>query len=521
MARSKYEKAFWLAASAAVAASAVPASAEVYLTEAQALATVFGEKAIVRREHKTLDEVLRKRLEQTSNLRFPESGYTFFIAAQDGKPAKYALVLNEIGKSEPITFMVGLSPDGKVSEVVIMEFRENRGWEVKEKRFLSQFRGKTVRNAIRVDEDIINYTGATLSSKAIARGVKRSLLLLDAFYPGEDRYKLAPTKDFVRPLPISPLVTVSDAEGTVGLYRQVRYAMGTQCEIRLWSRSAEDARRFCNVGFEELERIERIFSAYREGSELSQVNREAGCGPVQVSDEFYRLTDEAIRCFHESNGATDITVGLLLKVWGFREGASRVPTSAELSEARMLVGSGNVVLDPNKRSILFQRPGMELDFGGIAKGYAADRVALTLQGRGALSSLVSLGRSSLCASSVGHDLKPKESTEELGLSLDRWLVGLVHPSRKDEPLHLFLESGSSLSTSGTSVRGFTADGRWFSHVINPRTGMPLEEMCCATVVGQSGVRSEALSKELLLLDASDRPEWANKKRLAAWAHLTS
>jgi Na+-translocating ferredoxin:NAD+ oxidoreductase RnfG subunit len=202
-----------------MAAAAVPAAAEVYLNEAQALAVILGEKAILRREQKALDESLRAKLERASNLRFPESAFTFFIATQAGQAEKFAIQMNEIGKSEPITFMVGMSPEGRVTEVVIMVFRENRGWEVKEKRFLNQFHGKTLHNAIRVDEDIISYTGATLSSKAVARGVKRALLLLDAFYPGEARYKVAPTSQFVGPVPLSAVLTTTDSQGSLGLYR--------------------------------------------------------------------------------------------------------------------------------------------------------------------------------------------------------------------------------------------------------------------------------------------------------------
>src|SRR5215813_7307520 len=291
MNKSIYKNAFCLTA-AALAGAAVPAQAEVYRTESQALGVILGDKAIVRREQKTLDAVLMKKLEQASGLQFPESRYTFFIAAQDGKPAKYAVVMNEIGKTEPITFMVGMSPEGKVTEVVIMEFRENRGWEVKEKRFLNQFRGKTVRSAIRVDEDIINYTGATLSSKAVARGVKRALMLLDAFYPGDARYKLSAAQDFVLPMRLAPIATASINHGTAGLYRQVRYAMGTHCEIRLWCDPADRARDLLNAGFHELERVEKVFSAYREDSELSRVNRNAGRVPVEVSKEFFCVTKD-------------------------------------------------------------------------------------------------------------------------------------------------------------------------------------------------------------------------------------
>src|SRR5579859_7295772 len=134
MNRAIYRNALCMTA-ATLAATAVPAQAEVYLTESQALGVILGDKAVVGREQKVLDIELRRKLEQASNLRFPESSFTFFIAMQDAKPAKYAIVMNEIGKTEPITFMVGMSPEGKITEVVIMEFRENRGWEVKEKRF--------------------------------------------------------------------------------------------------------------------------------------------------------------------------------------------------------------------------------------------------------------------------------------------------------------------------------------------------------------------------------------------------
>jgi Na+-translocating ferredoxin:NAD+ oxidoreductase RnfG subunit len=272
---NRAEKTFWFSG-AAVLAAAVPATAEVYLTETQALGVVFGEKAVVRREEKILDAPLRKKLEQPGNLRFPEATYAFFVATQDGKPVKYAVAINEIGKSEPITFMVGMTPEGKVSEVVIMEFRENRGWEVKEKRFLNQFRGKTVRSAIRVDEDIINYAGATLSSKAVARGVKRALLLLDVFYSGESQFKPSAARDFAMPSELTPLVTVDRAREAVGLYRQVRYAMGTQCEIRAWGRSADEVSILFREGFRELARIEQIFSTYLPGSELTYVNANAG-----------------------------------------------------------------------------------------------------------------------------------------------------------------------------------------------------------------------------------------------------
>jgi thiamine biosynthesis lipoprotein len=515
-----YKKALWLTATAAVATSAVPASAEVYLSESQALGVILGDKAIVRRDQKVLGEALRKRLEHESNLQFPESTYTFFIATQDGKPAKYAIVLNEIGKSEPITFMVGMSPEGKVTEVVIMEFRENRGWEVKEKRFLNQFRNKTVRSAIRVDEDIINYTGATLSSKAIARGVRRSLLLLDAFYPGDSRYKLSAAQDFARPLPLTPITITTNGQETVGLYRQARYAMGTQCEIRLWCRSAEEAHELFSVGFDELGRIEQIFSAYREDSELSHVNRNAGGIEVEVSEEFFRVTEDSLRYSRKSDGSVDITVGPLLKAWGIHRGEGHNQLFTGLQAARQVVGSEKVILDERAKSIRFLLSGMELDFGGIAKGYAAEKIARRMEKLGAYSALVNLGRSSLYASRVKGNMRQQNALSENAERIDQWPVGIAHPDGKNAtPFYLFLGTGNALSTSGTSERAFEIEGKSFSHVVNARTGMPLGGTRSATVIDWGGVQTEVLSKELLLLDPVHRATWQKENLRTKWVHL--
>src|SRR5882724_12368348 len=113
----RHDRAVWIAASA-ILGSAVPASAETYLTEPQALAAILGDGAIVRREDHALDAALRAKLEHDTNLRFPESNCTVFIADQPAQ--KYAIVMNEIGKTEPITFMVGITDQGKVSDVVVM-----------------------------------------------------------------------------------------------------------------------------------------------------------------------------------------------------------------------------------------------------------------------------------------------------------------------------------------------------------------------------------------------------------------
>jgi thiamine biosynthesis lipoprotein len=510
----------WLTAPAMLAASAVPARAEVYLNEAQALSVILGENSIPRREQKALDADQRTKLERAINLRFPESSYTFFIAGQPGQPHKYAIVMNEIGKSEPITFMVGMDDQGKVTGVVIMEFRENRGWEVKEKRFLNQFRGKTVHSSIRVDEDIINYTGATLSSKAVARGVKRALLLLDSFYPAESRRTMAPARDFARPHRLTPLLTASTRDGRIGLHRQMRYAMGSLCEIRLWSHSADDAYRAFRAGFAEIERIERRFSAYCKDSELSLVNREAGRTAVPVSLEFFQLTQYAIRSWYSSCGIADITVGPLMELWGFHHDEPRLPNRAEILATRRLVGCDKLELDQRCRTLRFRRPGMKLDFGGFAKGYAAELVAQKLQQEGVIAALVNLGRSSLCATHLNGSPGDENPSEQTGMAFGEWLIGVTHPdSALPCPVYIRLTAGESLSTSGTYERRLRVGGRYVSHILNPRTGCPLGGLRSVTTVTQSGPHGEVLGKQLLIQSERERSSLFKHLEGEKWLQL--
>jgi len=268
--------------------------------------------------------------------------------------------------------------------------------------------------------------------------------------------------------------------------------MGSICEIRLWCRSPGEAHRAFATAFREIHRIEQVFSAYRDDSELALVNRNAGSGPVQVSEEFFDLTRYAIRSWRQSDGSVDVTVGPLVKAWGFREGQPRMPSRAELLEALERVGCDKLILDRRMRTVEFERQGMELDFGGLAKGHAAKRVARLLEKQGTAAALVSLGRSSLCASEVLPSATAQNPSNETGLAFGEWPIGVIHPGDATEcPVYLLLKPGWSLSTSGTSERQLEVNGQMLSHILDPRTGMPLSGIRSATAVTRSGRRSEA------------------------------
>jgi len=157
-------------------------SIEVYLTEEQALKLLFPKSQQVRAETLRLTPDQKTRIQEKIGWKFPEESFRAFKAESNGKIDGYAVIQETIGKHRPITYIVGVTPDGKVSDVEILVYRESKGSEVRMKRFNSQYEGKTPLDPIRINKDIINITGATMSVRSVSAGVKRALVLVDEFY---------------------------------------------------------------------------------------------------------------------------------------------------------------------------------------------------------------------------------------------------------------------------------------------------------------------------------------------------
>lgn len=163
-------------------AFAAPARAEVYLTKEQALALVLGADCEQSYEPRPIDSALNGQLEERGLLGERKDQSHFFVAKRNGQIAGYALIDSEVGKHLPITYIIGFTPTGQVSRVEMMVFREVRGWEARERRFMAQFEGKGATDRLQVGAGLKNVTGATLSSRAIAKGVQRGLFLWQHFY---------------------------------------------------------------------------------------------------------------------------------------------------------------------------------------------------------------------------------------------------------------------------------------------------------------------------------------------------
>jgi FAD:protein FMN transferase len=259
-----------------------------------------------------------------------------------------------------------------------------------------------------------------------------------------------------------------------------RRAMACRFEVTL---SDEDARHVeaARAALDEADRVESVLTVFRDSSEVAGVNRAAAAGPVVVGDMLFALL-ERCRAVHEATGgAFDPTSGPLTRCWGFLARAGRLPSAEEIAEAMASVGFGKVRLDAASRTVGFGAPGMALNFGGIGKGLALDRMAAVLRARGVPRALVSAGGSSAIAIGGG----------------DGFVVDLTSPRLPDPLARLFLAE-AALGTSGAGEQYFEAEGRRYGHVIDPRTGWPCEGVLSASVVAPEATLADALSTAFLV-----------------------
>lgn len=266
--------------------------------------------------------------------------------------------------------------------------------------------------------------------------------------------------------------------------RLAQYVMGTIVEITVFPVCGEEhAREAAARALREFERIERIFSRFDPTSELSRVNSQAAIHPVTVSEEFFALTERGLQYSHHSAGAFSITLQPLVRLWERSAEAERLPSQRQIDSALVLCRPDRVILDAARRSVRFAVPGMSLNFDGLAKGYAVDRAHAILAERGFSRAMINAGSSSIAV---------------LYSETSRWRVAVRHPIESGRSVARLLVDHPALSTSGTGERGFTIQDHWFSHVIDPSSGLPLEGLASSTALGDHAELMEVASKLLLL-----------------------
>lgn len=274
------------------------------------------------------------------------------------------------------------------------------------------------------------------------------------------------------------------AQGTP--YHESRKVMGTLCEVQVHDDNAAAAARAMTAALDEMARVDRLLSNYIPDSELSRMNASAAKAPFHASPELYAFVKRSRVYFDDTLGTFDPTMGAVVRAWGFFTPHPAPPSAADAAAARARTGFDKVRLDDATRSVSYAVDGLEIDPGGIGKGYAVDRAADVLRGLGVTSALVSAGGSTLYA--IGHP--PGH---------DGWKVAIRDPSRRADSLAIVSLRDSAVSTSGVSERFVVENGHRYAHIIDPRTGEPSEGMCQVTLIAPDATASDALTKAAFLL----------------------
>lgn len=279
-------------------------------------------------------------------------------------------------------------------------------------------------------------------------------------------------------------------------YRYAFSAMGSPCDIQLYSNHHSQAKRVADAVMADVRRLETRYSRYRQDSFLSAINRVAAVGgSIEVDAETAGLLDYAATCHEESDGLFDISSGLLRKAWRFD--SNQLPDNRQIQDLLDKIGWHK--LRWTAPLLEFPLPGMELDFGGVVKEYAADRAAALCWEADIRHGVINLG----------GDIKiigplPDGSP---------WRIGIRHPRSKDAALETLQLYQGALATSGDYERCIVVDGRRYGHVLNPKTGWPVQHLASVSVIADFCVLAGSAST-IAMLKEENGPAWLESLGLA-------
>jgi FAD:protein FMN transferase len=276
------------------------------------------------------------------------------------------------------------------------------------------------------------------------------------------------------------------AEPKLTRYSFTQPQMGTTFKVIVYAPDEATAGRAAKAAFARVAELDGIMSDYKPASELRRLCDRAGGDPVKVSDDLWAVLERAQEVSRRSDGAFDVTVGPIVRLWRLARRTRQLPDANDLKKAMALVGYEKVKLDPKAHTVRLTTKGMQLDLGGIAKGYAADEALAVLKKAGLSRALVA----------AGGDIAVGDAPADA----DAWTVG-ISPVEDPEakPKKYLLLKNAAVSTSGDAEQYVEIDGKRYSHIVDPKTGIGLVGRMTATAVAPNGFWADPLTKVVAVL----------------------
>jgi len=270
------------------------------------------------------------------------------------------------------------------------------------------------------------------------------------------------------------------------LHKRSLRLMGNRFELSVVADNQQWANECIDAGVDEIKRIEALLTTFSNDSETNQVNNNAGIKPVQVSRETFELVKRSIMISNVTQGAFDITYGSVDKrLWNFDQQMTSLPDPIIAKSMVRLINYRNIVLDEQNCTIFLRDRGMRIGFGGIGKGYAAERAKQIMQDKGVVSGVVNAS-GDLTAWGYQPDGK-------------KWTVGVANPDASKQIFSYLSISGLAVATSGNYEKFVIIDGKRYSHTINPRTGMPVAGIKSVTIITTNAEIADAMATPVTIM----------------------
>ena len=268
-------------------------------------------------------------------------------------------------------------------------------------------------------------------------------------------------------------------------YKRVLKLMGSRFEITVVAPSQQQADASIDLAVGEISRIEALISSWDPASQTSEINRMAGVRPVAVDPELYSLIERSLAISKLTDGAFDISYASMDRIWKFDGSMTEMPAQEAIRESVARVGFGKIVLDPEKHSVFLPEPGMKIGFGGIGKGYAADRAKALLMERGVPAGIIN----------ASGDM----NTWGLQPGGKPWQVAITNPLDKQKSFGMLPISDRAVVTSGDYEKYVTFGGKRYAHIIDPRTGYPATGILSVTVFAPRAELADALATSVFVM----------------------
>lgn len=275
---------------------------------------------------------------------------------------------------------------------------------------------------------------------------------------------------------------------TKTIFRRVLKLMGNRFEISVVA--DEDDEGWANNCIEsavgEIQRIEKLLTTFDENSQTNKINQYAGLAPVRVNKEVFDLIERSIKISEITQGAFDITYGSIDKqLWNFDKKMTALPSKEDAKKLVRLIDYRNVILDYQNCTVLLKESGMRIGFGGIGKGYAAERAKRLLQQNGVESGIVNAA-GDLTTWGFQPDGNP-------------WTIGIVSPDKSDLPFSYLNITGLAVATSGNYEKFVMIDGKRYSHTIDPKTGLPVHGIKSVTIISPNAEIADAMATPVMIM----------------------